>query len=379
LPVSPAMPAPGAIAHDPVDAPVGRRDPLAAYAGPVPTGVAGRLAAALLNDIRDWPLLGAWMKVIAFAGVPAAFLFAAAPFVPWWAIWTLGALHAVHVTLGLTTYFINLSHWNAHRPLLKSGFAPLEKAVRYGIGLLFGFPGRLYYNQHLGVHHPGRNTQADLISTAPYRRDSVFDFARFMVFFFAAQAWRCGFLFLRRGQTRRALIFMATEAALYSTIAASLWLSPHAGLWVLFMPFFMVRTIVMCGHWSQHGFIDPVRPLVAHHYTTTCTRTPYNQRSFNDGYHLTHHLKPSLHWSEIPAEFEATRERLVADGALVFEGLDFFQLWMLLMRRDFKAIAAHGVRAPGESSEAYEARLRRWTQPVATADSPDGLPAEVPA
>lgn len=67
---------------------------------------------------------------------------------------------------------------------------------------------------------------------------------------------------------------------------------------------------------SQHIFIDPVAPRSDYHLTYNCVGAVDNQRTFNDGYHIVHHVNSKVHWADMPLQFQATLERHAAnDGA----------------------------------------------------------------
>jgi fatty acid desaturase len=51
-----------------------------------------------------------------------------------------------------------------------------------------------------------------------------------------------------------------------------------------------------------------------------------NARSFNDGYHVLHHLNGRTHWSELPDALAASLERHAARDALCFIGISFFEV-----------------------------------------------------
>eukprot|EP00894_Picocystis_sp_ML_P003519 jgi/Pico_ML_1/54036/g455.t2 len=98
----------------------------------------------------------------------------------------------------------------------------------------------------------------------------------------------------------------------------------------------------MFGNWSQHVFIDPKAPQNCYRMTYNCINCADNQKTFNDGYHIIHHLNSKLHWTQLPIQFMETIEKHIEEGALVFEGIGFFDVGLAIFtgRLDWLADSA---------------------------------------
>ncbi|HSY24130.1 MAG TPA: fatty acid desaturase, partial [Polyangiaceae bacterium] len=110
---------------------------------------------------------------------------------------------------------------------------------------------------------------------------------------------------------------------------------------------------MMAGNWAQHAFVDEASPENNYRNSITCINCTYNRRCFNDGYHIGHHLKSTRHWAEMPEEFSRNLPKYADERAIVFEGVDFFGVWMLLMVRRYDLLAkrfvALGASRPADS------------------------------
>ena len=53
-------------------------------------------------------------------------------------------------------------------------------------------------------------------------------------------------------------------------------------------------------------------------------KAPFNMLTFNDGYHINHHIAPNCHWADLPADFERCAKRFEEEGAFCFSGIDNF-------------------------------------------------------
>lgn len=113
-------------------------------------------------------------------------------------------------------------------------------------------------------------------------------------------------------------------------VAATIW-NPPAGLTVFVVPFMATRVLLMTGNWAQHAFVDHEDCTNDYRTVVSFMNSVYNRRGFNDGYHLTHHLKPSLHYLDMPGDFVSRREEMVRMDSLVFRKIDYFEIFLMLM------------------------------------------------
>jgi fatty acid desaturase len=121
------------------------------------------------------------------------------------------------------------------------------------------------------------------------------------------------------------------------------WANWPATLVVLVLPLGLARVVMMLGNWTQHAFIAANSPDNCYTNSVTCINTPYNHKCWNDGYHISHHLKPALHWTDHPAHFRQNLAQYARHEAIVFEGIHFLHIFYYLMRRRYDLLARHFV------------------------------------
>jgi fatty acid desaturase len=168
----------------------------------------------------------------------------------------------------------------------------------------------------------------------------------------------------RRKLTRR---LIAGELSFWALlIAATLW-NPPAGLTVFVVPLMVTRVLLMTGNWAQHAFLDPEDSDNDYRTVITFVNSVYNQRGFNDGYHLTHHLKPNLHYLDMPGDFLSRREEMIRMNSLVFRKIDYFEIFLMLMAKRHRKLASYYVeldpanpKSEDEVVALIQRRLRRF-------------------
>ena len=331
-------------------------DVIAADDHTLPVHPLGPLASVLM-DPRDTVIVGraAILSAIVFAG--AATLYVIQPFNWYLAIAYLG------VVLGLClARYILMLHCVSHRRLFKRRYGVLNLYIPCVLGPFFGQSPFSYFAHHVGMHHRENNAAGDLSSTERYQRASAAGWLAYVGRFLIETPVTLPLYFLRRRRRRMFVLVVAGESTYWIAIAGLMWwVSVPATLIVFVVPLIFARIAMMAGNWGQHAFIDPDNPDDPYRNTITCINTPYNRRCYNDGYHIVHHLQPGLHYTEMAAEFDANIATYGANDAVVFDGLDFFQVWWLLMTRRWRRLARAFVALPGapQRSEAEIVELLR--------------------
>ena len=300
-----------------------------------------RWAEPLLNDPRDVSFVALMMQcgLLAVAGIG---LYLAGPY-----FWWLVPVYGVALFAGLVDRFTLMLHCTSHRQLFKPRYALANQVIPWVLSPFLGQTPETYFAHHMGMHHVEENLPDDLSSTMRFRRDRLGDWLRYWGRFMTVGMVDLSRYLSRHGKRKLLRRIVLGEGIYWTSMLVLLLVNPAATFVVFLLPLLVMRTMMMAGNWAQHAFLcaeQPENPLRA---SITCVGTRYNRRCFNDGYHAVHHVVPRCHWTEHPAEFERNIADYVRNDAVVFEGVDFFQVWFLLMTGNWRRLARAYVRLPG--------------------------------
>ncbi len=327
-------------------------------------GALDRFFLGFIRDERDLPFV--WLSLqITFGLLPlaaAAFVFERLGL---FRVWMMPIYWAVLFLVFFDRYILML-HNTSHRPLWKREYNFLRHYIPWLLGPFCGETPETYYVHHITMHHAEGNLPKDLSSTMKYQRDSAFHFALYFLDFFFIAMFKLGRYQQVRGRSKLVRLMLVGEVGFYVVVALLTWVSPWAALTVFVVPFLLCRFLMMCGNWGQHAFVDGNDPGNSYRNSITCINTRYNKRCFNDGYHIGHHVTANRHWTDMPQDFRDSRDQYVANDSIIFEGLDFFQVWFLLMCGSYKTLAKHFVdlRDNKRSQEEIITLLRSRTQQI---------------
>lgn len=297
----------------------------------------------LINDERDLPFITLCLQMT-FAIMPAAALL----FVPGIFRWWLAPIYWALVFLVFIDRYMLMLHNTAHRKLFKRKFKLFNHWIPTVLGPFCGQSPGTYEVHHITMHHSEGNLTDDLSSTMAYQRDSIFSWLSYFFRFFFLILPEMAMYQARKKRWKVMRKMIVGELGFYAFCVGMSFVSLEATLAVFIIPFVAIRVLMMAGNWGQHAFVDPDEPDNDHKASITCINSRYNRRSFNDGYHISHHLVANRHWTDHPGELEDNVETYRENDAIMFEGLDFFLVWLLLMLKRYDTLANHFVELRDE-------------------------------
>ena len=322
---------------------------------------------SLIRDPRDLPFVYMTIRVTLML-VPLGVLLYM-PFVTgvWWWACALAYCYINNVTL--KGPFGLMLHCTTHRAFFKRPW--MNHYLPWVLAPFFGQTPETYHAHHVGMHHVENNLEPDESSTMPYQRDSGSAFMRYFLTFFFTGAYTLGVYFFKRKRNKLLLRVVRGELLFLLFCALMCLVNWPATLVVFILPFVIYRLVAMAGNWVQHAFISQEDPGNHFQNSITCINVKFNHKCWNDGYHISHHIDPTMHWTEHPAYFQKHIGEFARERAVVFAGLNYLDIFILLMRDRYDVLAKHFVNVGGvyRSDAEVIALLRERTRPVPFANA----------
>ena len=293
-----------------------------------------RIILKFIKDERDIVFVHTILKMLLIIVPVAIYLFIPGQF-SWW----VAVVYLSVNWLFFTPPYILMLHCTSHRPLFKREYAWMNRIIPWFLGPFFGETPETYWGHHMGMHHPENNLKDDLSTTMPYQRDSFIDFMKYFLRFFTVGMVELTNYFTRKKRYKLRMNTILGELSWYAVVIALSFFNWPATLVVFIIPFVFTRFMMMAGNWGQHAFVDADAPANCYRNSISCINVAYNKKCFNDGYHIVHHFQPAMHYTDMAREFHDNKEAYAKEKAIVFEGLDFFMVWFLLMIGSYKTLA----------------------------------------
>lgn len=317
----------------------GITDPI--YIKPKEFSATDKFFLKYIRDERDLPFAYLTLK-ITLTLLPAGILLYM-PFITGWVWWAVAIVYAYFNNFAYKGPFGLMLHCTSHRAFFKKEYNFLNNYLPWVIAPFFGHSPETYYTHHIGMHHAENNLEDDESSTMPFKRDSLKDFGVYFGTFLFSGIYHLAAYFFRKKRQRLLYRSVRGELVFILFCIALSFVNFAATLWVFIIPFFLYRLVAMMGNWAQHAFIDPRDPGNDYKNSITCINTKYNLKCWNDGYHISHHEKQSMHWTEHPVHFRKTLDNYVKNDAIVFDGIHFLHVFFWLMRKRYDLLAKNFV------------------------------------
>ncbi|MFD2571648.1 fatty acid desaturase family protein [Spirosoma soli] len=317
-----------------------------------------------IKDERDLPFVYLTIR-ISLTLIPLSVLLFM-PFLTGWAWWAVAAVHFYISNFMFKGPFGLMLHCTSHRPFFKPEYGWMNNYLPWIMAPFFGHTPETYYSHHIGMHHPENNLEDDESSTMAFQRDSFRSFLAYFGQFFVRGVHDL-LVYLRwKNRSKLAKRALIGEITFGIVCVALCFVSWPATVLVFILPLFIYRLVAMLGNWTQHAFVDGDDPGNAYKNSITCINVKYNKKCWNDGYHISHHVRPAMHWTEHPVFFQKTIDKYAQNQAIVFDGLDFLQIFFLLMRGRYDKLAQHMVNINGTFVDDDDAiaLLRQRTQRI---------------
>lgn len=303
-----------------------------------------RFFMRFIKDERDLPFIHLIIRTSAILMPLALLLYM--PFVTGWVWWVIAIAYIIAAAVCRTPFGLMI-HCVTHRQLFKNKYKKLIYYFTWIVGPFLGLTPETYFSHHIGMHHVENNMPEDESSTMYYQRDSVKDFFKYYInFFFTGLATLINYLNIRN---RKKLARRAFSGEMYFfLVCIGLSFINFPATFVVFIfTFLCSRLMMLLGNWTQHSFIDQENPDNPYKNSITCINVRYNRIAWNDGYHASHHVKPTMHWTEHPKSFINSLDEYVHNRAIIFDGLDFGTVFFNLMRKRYDVLARHFVNLHG--------------------------------
>jgi len=280
----------------------------------------------------------------------------------------LGVLHMFMILVLYLQRFVLTLHFASHKSLFNSHLFDLY--LQYVISPFFGIPSGTYRSHHVVMHHIENNVfPYDVSSTMTYQRDNIFHFLCYWFRYVSAIWIQLPYYAWKRQRYDLSLHTVAWCSAYIVSVSTLYQFAPGATLFVFILPFIIVSFLLMFGNWCQHIFVDPERYNDSYAITYNIINSEMNKLTYNDGYHIVHHLYSQLHWSELPNYFLKNQGKFLDNRSLTFEKVEYLEIGLYVFMGWYDKLYSYYVHLEKgdqkkQSKEEFIRMIKQWLTPI---------------
>ncbi len=223
--------------------------------------------------------------------------------------------------------------------MLQKNYRWLHTYITWFVCPFFGHAPEGYFSHHIGMHHIENNMPDDTSSTMGYQRDSLRHFLAYFLKFISVGVKNTILYLYYRKRKKMYMRFTAGEYLYMIFCIAMCFVNLKATLVIFIVPLVFARLVMMLGNWTQHAFIDAANPDNLYTNSINCINTKYNEMCWNDGYHIIHHLRPGMHYTEMPGELLKRKAEFAKNKAIVFDGIHYLHIFTYLLTKRYDKLA----------------------------------------
>jgi hypothetical protein len=277
------------------------------------------------------------------------------------------------VMAGLLFWVFTAKHQESHRvlkPMYKNCIVQrlLGRVGECCTGLMYGNIAGIDRLGHGAIHH-SNDINIDHWANNHCSRSNLLHFLPYIIYAGLYHNSGLGLLahFVTNDQYVRSLrillgliVYYSSALLLYAKLDFTLFC--YLFLW----PFIANIGVASMVNWSWHIFADPADSSSNNYLSSTITIVDIPGDVFNEGYHLIHHLKPGIHYSELNHLFLKRLDYYTAQKAIVLKYFDPIAIFVLVMLQQWGILANNYMNPPNQqwSREEKIAYLKYRTQPL---------------
>lgn len=175
--------------------------------------------------------------------------------------WLHAVFHTVFAVWNAGPFTLLLHNHIHNNGVLGKQYALVDRLFPYITGPLMGHTWNSYYFHHVKMHHVEGNGPQDLSSTIYYQRDEPLEFLRYFARFLAFTWLELPIYFFRNNKYDLSAKSLISECSSMGFIYLMAKLNMRPTVFVLILPFFIMRLGMMVGNFGQHCLVDNVDPL----------------------------------------------------------------------------------------------------------------------
>lgn len=225
----------------------------------------------------------------------------------------------------------------------------LRNVFNWWIGLFYGVMPASFAFGHTINHHRYNNGPLDVVSTSDKERDSLVNFLAYL------PRWTSYSLnisttiqFMNEGNYHVAKKMVYGSAYYWAWFASWAVLDAKFAIAYVLFPFLENVLLLAAVNWSWHAFISPDDP--EDEYVGALTILDGQINVLNEDDHVVHHQYPGAHWSDHPKMLDKHWEAYAEHQATIFRKTHAFEVFGLVVARQYDKLAEKFVDLKGERS-----------------------------